>query len=531
MDANEDSIRVGGWILTPDPDARTRNAGTKFEQAEQLRRFAEARTHEAMIRLHDDAQRKAPPRLDVLDSNPGMSISARTGNLVTHMGFEAAVEHIAIVQSVSAGTAERLLNRAETLATDLPEVLEALAAGSIGGSHVDAIADQALRITPRAIPAPDASDQAAVETWVRAVSAEERAAKASRNELGLKLLTYADGRNPASIRAKGKYLLEQYDPESFSKRSKKALEGRFFRIEPGGDGLAYLTVALEAAKAEAIYDRVHNQAQVLKKNARELAGGAAEDGDDPTEVRTMDQLRTDVFSDHMLAGPDGSGLENVQPHVTITVPATLLPGLRADNQNAGNENDDNQPADRNAGGMHSSGQRTGGLGSVPLPPGAAVPTAQRLGAIDEESAAMLLAQAPSWWRILTDPFDGAIIDWAHERYRPTPAQRRALTHRDHTCRTPGCNRPAVWCEPDHTVEWQHGGTTDLNNLALLCKRCHRLKSLGILTMEQLPNGTLLVSTLWNTARKSTPEAPWANPTGAAEYLAKASDPAVKASPG
>jgi len=515
MDANEDSIRVGGWILTPDPDARTRNAGTKLEQAEQLRRFAESRFHRAMVALHDDAQRKAPPHLAALESNPGMAISTRTGELVTRMGFEAAVAHIAVVQGVPAWTAERSLNRAEALAADLPEVLEALSTGRIGTTHVEVIADQTLRITPRAIPAPDETDPAAVDTWFRSVAAEERAVKASRNELGRKLLDYADGQNPAAVRAKAKRLLEKYDPESFSKRSRRGIDGRFFRIDPGSDGMAYLTVLLEAAKAEAIYDRVHQHAEALKNGAEGDGGGddGGDDGGEAPESRTLDQLRTDVFSDQMLAGPYGSGLENVQAHVTVTVPATLLPGLGdARPVAAGSATAGSSPSASAPGGPAT---RASNVGQLLLPPGSDVPTVQRLGAIDQDSAATLMSNAPSWWRILTDPFDGAIIDWAHERYNPTPAQRRALAQRDHTCRTPGCNRQAARCEPDHTIEWQDGGTTDLGNLALLCKRCHRLKSLGILTMAQLPNGTMVVSTLWGTTRQSVPEAAWAPQTVAA----------------
>ncbi|WP_206511868.1 HNH endonuclease, partial [Rhodococcus sp. KRD197] len=53
----------------------------------------------------------------------------------------------------------------------------------------------------------------------------------------------------------------------------------------------------------------------------------------------------------------------------------------------------------------------------------------------------------------------------------TPAQRDAVTIRDHCCVM--CGRPAQWCEVHHITYWQNGGATDLNNLALLCSECHR----------------------------------------------------------
>ncbi|WP_236254028.1 HNH endonuclease signature motif containing protein [Rhodococcus sp. NKCM2511] len=51
-------------------------------------------------------------------------------------------------------------------------------------------------------------------------------------------------------------------------------------------------------------------------------------------------------------------------------------------------------------------------------------------------------------------------------------QRIALTIRDRCCVM--CGRPAQWCQAHHMKFWEHGGRTDLNNLALVCGECHRL---------------------------------------------------------
>ena len=51
---------------------------------------------------------------------------------------------------------------------------------------------------------------------------------------------------------------------------------------------------------------------------------------------------------------------------------------------------------------------------------------------------------------------------------PVLAQRHALALRDGGCSFPGCTRPATWCQTHHITAWQHGGTTDLDNLCLLC---------------------------------------------------------------
>ncbi|WP_407727432.1 DUF222 domain-containing protein [Rhodococcoides fascians] len=51
-------------------------------------------------------------------------------------------------------------------------------------------------------------------------------------------------------------------------------------------------------------------------------------------------------------------------------------------------------------------------------------------------------------------------------------QRIALTIRDTCCVM--CGRPAQWCQAHHIRFWEHGGRTDLINLALVCGECHRL---------------------------------------------------------
>lgn len=53
----------------------------------------------------------------------------------------------------------------------------------------------------------------------------------------------------------------------------------------------------------------------------------------------------------------------------------------------------------------------------------------------------------------------------------TSAQREAVMIRDRCCVM--CGRPAQWCQVHHVHYWQDGGASDLNNLALVCPRCHR----------------------------------------------------------
>lgn len=52
----------------------------------------------------------------------------------------------------------------------------------------------------------------------------------------------------------------------------------------------------------------------------------------------------------------------------------------------------------------------------------------------------------------------------------TPAQRLALIARDRRC--VGCGADPAWCQAHHVIPWRAEGPTDIDNLCLLCSRCH-----------------------------------------------------------
>jgi hypothetical protein len=66
------------------------------------------------------------------------------------------------------------------------------------------------------------------------------------------------------------------------------------------------------------------------------------------------------------------------------------------------------------------------------------------------------------------------------------AQRRALAHRDGGCRFRDCDRPDNHCDAHHMVWWRRGGSTDLDNLVLLCRRHHVLVHEGGWHIERNP---------------------------------------------
>jgi hypothetical protein len=82
-------------------------------------------------------------------------------------------------------------------------------------------------------------------------------------------------------------------------------------------------------------------------------------------------------------------------------------------------------------------------------------------------------------------------DAAESRYIPSAALADFVRCRDLTCRAPGCDRPAVECDLDHTVAYCDGGWTHASNLKALCRKHHLLKTFGGWRDKQLPDGTVI----------------------------------------
>lgn len=73
------------------------------------------------------------------------------------------------------------------------------------------------------------------------------------------------------------------------------------------------------------------------------------------------------------------------------------------------------------------------------------------------------------------------------------AKRRALLARDQHCQWPGCERPASWCDGHHLKHWIDGGTTDLENMVLLCGRHHRMVHEGDWQIVKTDDGFLPIA--------------------------------------
>ncbi|WP_240690170.1 HNH endonuclease signature motif containing protein [Arthrobacter sp. PAMC25564] len=238
------------------------------------------------------------------------------------------------------------------------------------------------------------------------------------------------------FRAKARTWRERHHPVSIEKRHTKSAGDRRVEYLPDRDGMAWLSAYLPADTAAGIWER-------STAAARALQG--------PDEARSLAQLRADITASWLLTshttcaagGMAGGGMAGCvagrvpspRAQVLITVPVLSLLGATA------------EPATLD--------------GYGPIPPS----MARRL----------VTDGAGSFYRVLTDPRDGAPLENGRTSYRLTKAQRQWLRLRDGRCPFPGCNNHSLDNEADHLLAWADGGTTAISNLGQPCPRHHRLK--------------------------------------------------------
>ena len=83
--------------------------------------------------------------------------------------------------------------------------------------------------------------------------------------------------------------------------------------------------------------------------------------------------------------------------------------------------------------------------------------------------------------------DGRVVEIGARTRTIPPALRRALHHRDRSCRFPGCR--VRFGQGHHVRHWAQGGPTTLSNLALLCRRHHRAVHEEGYQIEPMSDGT------------------------------------------
>lgn len=238
-------------------------------------------------------------------------------------------------------------------------------------------------------------------------------------------------------------LIDNARSVTLAERHEEALTRRRYAVEQAEDAMSWIHLYIPAVECEAIDRRATAIAKVI----------VAQEG----ESRTLDQVRADVMCDLLIEGRTDihpAEARGLRASVVVTVPALAL--LARDD------------AEREAAGLEPAVIE--GLGPIPIA------RARELCGGDE-----------GWMRILTHPETGAVLSVGRDLYRPPPSLRRIVRWRADRCMAPGCGMPASRCEIDHTVAWDDGGPTSLDNLSPICRGHHRVKHHGGWRVRQLPD--------------------------------------------
>ncbi|MCR8669603.1 HNH endonuclease signature motif containing protein [Agrococcus sp. HG114] len=283
-----------------------------------------------------------------------------------------------------------------------------------------------------------------IEGETRALRLDADVAAEERTRVIDELVAVAESVSTAQLRARAKRIVNHALTRPLQIRHETARQQRRVQIFDAGDGMADLVARIPALEAAAIHDRLTQAARKKPKD----------------DSRTYDQFRADALQEVLLAGVVPDDLHGVSPitaHISIAIPATEL--------------------------LHGADGQDPALRAVDFPA-----SLDGKVLVDRESARRIAGDTAVWERLFTDPVSGVPV--TVDAYRASAAQRRWLRARDGRCRGPGCAKPVMRTDLDHTNDFAKGGSTSLDNLEHLCRSDHGLKHDTRWSVEQLPGGAL-----------------------------------------
>jgi len=359
--------------------------------------------------------------------NEALEDAARLGRELTEVVERGIRLELAAGMRITEHAAGVLIRRAEALVHRYPDALESLSRARTTVAHAEYLVDRLDECEPS----------------VRDALVADAVALAEELPVG-------------SFRRALRRLIEVHRSVTLAERHEAAVVRRRVVVEHVDDGMAWLSAYLPAVEAHAIYGRLTSIAKAIKNHDETVPGDPA--AQTPSaEDRTIDQVRADVLSDLLIEGDttvhpvDARG---IRATVAVTVPALTL--------------------------LAESDSARAAAGLAPA-------VVEGIGPVPFDRARELCGGADGWMRILTHPETGMVLSVGRSQYRPPPMLRKLVRWRADRCMAPGCGIPANRCELDHTVAWEHGGETSLENLAPLCKGHHTVKHHGGWQVRQLPD--------------------------------------------
>ena len=372
--------------------------------------------------------------------------------------------HLVAAFAIGDRRAGRLLAKAVEFTERLPAALAAMADGLMDENTANIIADQTCTV--------HADQIGAIQSRIVA-------------EL-LEAMHGGQRLSAAAIKRHCDAIIAEMDPEGLKKRSSEAIRDRHVRIESAPDGMADLHARLTASEAAAI-------GHALDGHPAASVRGTADDrnkGERRADALCAMALNTNQVGKSCSKGggsADGAdGAEGTEPTLTDLTPAETCEtsGQPDKSEPSGSASPVIRPqvtiiADPRDGRFRVLFDRSG--------PGAV------------EDLILLLARSAGVPVNQLDPAVGAADKSEYTtRYRPSASLERQVRLRDGTCRHPGCAVPAIRCDIDHLVPFDHqepgqGGPTTESNLVCLCRSHHRLKTFTGWNYQLSADGLLRVT--------------------------------------
>lgn len=269
------------------------------------------------------------------------------------------------------------------------------------------------------------------------------------------------------------------DPVAARAARAAAVERRRLRATVDPDGTGCLSLTGRTSTVVAAVDRI----DAIARRAR--AGG---------DTRTLDQLRSDAALALLTTGNlAAAGTEQL----TASSAETTFPGTRGP-RSLDTDTDTEASVDEAAGHPPTDADRinpaSGGgwdqatldrlssvlAGHAPATVEVVIPHDVLTGAnpdgvglltghghlTGEHAREIALSPGSAFYRLVTDPASGTLVDRSVDRYTPDAEMRAIITAADRYCRGPGCTVPGRLSELDHVNPYPHGPTA-LSNLVAL----------------------------------------------------------------
>lgn len=343
---------------------------------------------------------------------------------------DPAREEIASTLNLAPVTAQSRIDVARVLTQHLPATCAALSNGEISSAQATVIARESATLIRRGIH------------------------PVQLRYLESTAIAYSEFHTPAQVTHKVRSMVAKMEPEEFEVEAAEAVQGRRVTLTAQPHGMAQILALLPAAEAQTIWLAIDKLARSQRDQSLATTLGKEtlpEFIAEKLEPLTMDQLRADALATIATRFLSITSEENLAHGRAVTLNLTLdLPTLLGLKENPG---------------------LLAGYGEIPA------------------SVARHLASDAKWRRFITDPISGILLDYGRSSYEPPQLLIDFILARDRRCRFPGCRQPARVCDIDHAIPWEEGGETSRENLGLLCRRHHRMKTHGGWKMTSHQDGS------------------------------------------